>query len=135
MRGASTIRRIGGFVAVAAALAGAAATPATAAVAPACTARLAAADAGTTASCSFDNQYDYATISIVTEDSVLVTVSCRSPWGTTTTTSRPVNTTTAWAQPTRGYCTLTLTAERSGTTALGSSTPTIGPICDTCLRD
>ena len=134
MRG-RTIRRIGGFVAVAAAMAGAAAAPASAAVFPACTARLAAAEAGTTASCNFDNQYDWATITVVTDDPVFVTVSCRAPWGETITTARGVSQTTSWSQPTRGYCTLTLRSELAGTTALGTSTPTHGPICETCLRD
>jgi hypothetical protein len=126
MRG-STIKRIGGSVVVAAALAAAAAGPATAMVAPACSTRLAAAEVGTSASCSFDTPYDWAAITLKPVGTVTASLRCVTSYGSVYETSRTVADTTNWITRSPGYCTLTLTSASSGTTAFGSAVPMTPP--------
>ncbi len=128
MRGASTIRRIGGSVVLAAALAGAAAGPAGAAIGPACTTRLVAADAGTSAQCTFDAPRDWSTISIVPNGTVTATLRCQETYGYVFTSTYTVSQATAFADWTPGTCTLTLAAVSPGATAHASATPTTGPL-------
>ena len=118
-----TLKRIGGSVAVAAALAVAAASPASAMVGPACTTRLALAAAGTSASCGFDTPDDWALITIGPQGTVKVTIRCFTTWGTTIESSRTVSSNTNWATSTYGSCSLILTAVSDGATANGSAAP------------
>ena len=128
MQGA--IRRLGVAVAVAGALAGATAGQAQAMASPACSTRLAAADAGTTAFCGFDTQWDYATITVEpAAGTVTATTRCVTPWYTYT-SSRTTSKTIYWHTYTPGYCTLTLTSGAPLTTANASATPWIPPIYD-----
>ena len=131
MRGAFALKRITGSAVLAAAVAGAAASPATAMIAPACTTRVVAADPGTAGSCSFDTQYDYALISVApVTGTVEATIRCFTSWGYTYTSSRTVAKTTTWESWSPGSCTLTLTSGAPLTTASGSAAPTLGPIID-----
>ena len=125
------IRRIGGAVVVAAALAGAAAGPAAAMTSPACSTRLAAADVGTSASCWFDTIYDWATITVVPSGTVTAAVRCVTSYGYTYSTTRTVSKTSSWTSYSPGSCSLTLTSGAPLTTASGSATPTTGPIYPT----
>lgn len=129
MRG---MRRLCGAVVVAAALSGVTATSAMALAAPACSTRLVLAEAGTTASCGYDAQWDYANITVEPiVGTVQVTVRCTTYWGATYTT---LNQTVYEARNFRAYspgsCTLTLTAGSFGVTANASATPTTAPIID-----
>lgn len=121
------MRGIRRTVVLAAALAGVAAGPAEAAIGPACATRLAAAEAGTTASCSFDAPEDWSTITITPAGTVNVTLSCRETWGYVWTSTWTLTRTRAWAEWTPGTCTLTLAAASPGATAHGSATPLPGP--------
>ena len=131
MGAARAIRRIGGVAVVAAALAGATAGPAAAMTSPACSTRLAAADVGTSASCSFDTLYDWATITVAPSGTVTATVLCFTSYGYTYTTTRTVSKTSTWTSYSPGSCSLKLTSEAPLTTANGSATPTTGPIYPT----
>ena len=125
MRG---IKRIGGSVLVVAALAGAAATPAVAA-GPACSTRLAAADVGTSASCSFWSQYDYATISVApVQGTLTATLQCWTQYGSSYTTSRTISKATTWSTYAPDSCTLRLTSQAPLTTANATASSTVGPI-------
>ena len=128
MKGARTTRRVGGSVAVMAALAAMTASPASAMIAPACDTRLVPAATGPSASCSFDSNTDWATIAVEPVGTVTATVRCFTSWGTTYTSSRTVSKTTTWNTYTPGSCSLTLTADASTTAANGSATPTYPPI-------
>jgi hypothetical protein len=130
MKGALMIRRIGGSVAVAAALAVAAASPASAMIGPACDVRLVPAVTGPSASCSFDSHTDYATIRVEPVGTVTATVRCFTSWGGTYTNSRTVSKATGWTWYTPGGCSLTLTADASTTAANASATPAVPPIYD-----
>jgi hypothetical protein len=130
MKGALTIRRIGGLVAVAATLAVAAASPASAMIGPACDARLVPAATGSSGSCSFDSNTDWATIAIEPVGTVTATVRCFTSYGYTTEKSRTVSQTTTWTTSTPGSCSLTLTATASTTAANASATPALPPIYD-----
>ena len=128
-----TFRRIGGSVVVAAALAAAAASPASAMIAPACSTRLAAADTGTTASCSFNTQWDYATIAVANvQGSLTVTLNCVTTYGSQYTWTRTVSRNTTWTSWTPNNCSLTLTSQAPLTTANASATPTLPPIIGPC---
>jgi hypothetical protein len=127
MRG-SLVRRIGGPVLVAAALAGAAAAPASAAIGPACSTRVVAAPAGTAATCSFDTQYDYATIGVVVDGEVTVTLRCNGQYGYNYVVSRTFTKNGTWTSYTPGNCQMVVTSNVSGTTANATATPTLPPI-------
>src|SRR5688572_28113999 len=127
MRG-SLIRRIGASVVVAGALAGAAAAPAGAAIGPACTTRVVAADAGTTARCSFDTQYDWATVTVVVDGEVTVTLRCNGQYGFNYVVSRTFTKNETWTTYTPGNCEMVLTSNYAGTTALAAATPSQPPI-------
>ena len=93
--GASKIRRIGGCMVVAAALAGATASSASAMAMPACATALAPGAASS--SCGFGNiSTSYATITVAPVGSVTATVRCFTSWGTTYTSSRTVSSTSSW---------------------------------------
>jgi hypothetical protein len=126
-----TMRRIAGSAAVAAALAAAAATPASAMIGPACSTRLAAAEVGTSASCSFDTPYDYAYITVEPAvGTVTATITCFYTWGGTYTSSRTVSSASYWRAYSPGSCSLRLTAQTSLATATGTASPALGPIID-----
>jgi hypothetical protein len=130
MKGALTIRRIGGLIVVAAMLAVAAASPASAMIAPACDARLVPAATGPSASCSFDSHTDWATIAIEPVGTVTATIRCFTTYGYTITKSRTVSATTTWTTSTPGSCSLTLTGDSSTVAANASATPALPPIYD-----
>ncbi|HEV3000923.1 MAG TPA: hypothetical protein VGW75_09320 [Solirubrobacteraceae bacterium] len=130
MQGNLKIRRIGGPIVAAAALAVAVASPASAMIGPACDARLVPAATGPSASCSFDSPTDWATIQIEPVGTVTATVRCFTSWGSTITKSRTVSATTTWTTSTPGSCSLTLTADASTIVANASATPALRPIFD-----
>ena len=127
MRGSLKIGRIGGTVMAAAALAAAAAGPAQAMIGPACSARLTATETTTASSCTFDTQYDWATVTVAPTGTVTVTITCFTTYGYKYVTQRTVGKATSWATWTPGSCRLSLSGV-PGTTALATVTPTTGPI-------
>ena len=121
MRG---IKRAGGCVLAAAALAGAGASPAQAMIMPACATAINPTTG--TGSCTFDTQYDYAIITVVPVGDVTVNIRCVTNYGLVTTHTRTVSQQTSYQRYTPGACTLTLT----GTAGVASAVPTIPPIVD-----
>ena len=130
MRGSQVIRRVGGSLAAAAALAAVAASPASAMIAPACDARLVPAATGPSGSCSFDSNTDWAEIVIEPVGTVTATVRCFTPYGYTLEKSRTVSSTTTWMTSAPGSCSLILTGDASTTAANASATPMIAQIYD-----
>ena len=130
MKGALTIRRVGGSIVVAAALAVGVAGPASAMAGPACDARLVPAATGPSASCSFDSNTDWAEIVVEPVGTVTATVRCFTSYGYTYTTSRTVSEVTTWYTSTPGSCQLELTGNASTTAANASASPMIPPIYD-----
>ena len=127
MRGALTLRRIGWSVVGAAALSVVCASPAAAMIAPACSTRVVL---GTPGSCTFDTQYDYATITIVpVASTVTADFRCVTNYGYVFTSSRTVSDPVSYSKWTPGSCTLTLSSPSGGTGAV-TATPTTGPIID-----
>ncbi len=118
-----TVKRVCGAVIVAATLAVAAASPASAMVGPACDARLVPA-LGSSASCGFDSNTDWAEIAIEPTGTVTATVTCYTPYGSTT-KSRTVSSVSTWYVSAYGSCTLTLTGS---SVANASATPMLPPI-------
>ena len=124
----STIRRIGGCLMVAGALAGATAGSASAMALPSCATALAPGQAS--ASCAFGNiSTSYATITIAPVGTVTATVRCFRSSGITYTSSRTVSSTSTWSTYAPGSgCSLILTPVTSGAAAFGSAAPGTGPI-------
>ena len=131
MRGASTIRRIGGCLMAAAALAGATAGSASAMAMPTCTTELVGAVASSS-QCGFGNiSTSYATITVAPVGTVTATVRCFTSYGTTYTTTRTVSSTSSWRAYAPGSgCSLILTAVTPGASAVGNAAPGLGPIID-----
>ena len=125
MRGASTLRRVGGCLMVAAALAGATAGSASAMALPTCTTELTPVDADGTASCGFGNiSTSYAAITVVPSGTVTATVRCFTSSGITYTSSRTVSKTSTWMSYAPGSgCSLILTAVTAGASAIGNAAP------------
>lgn len=100
---------------------------------PGCAARLLAAGAATSSSCSFGQTLAsvntrYSTISVVTDRVVTATVSCYYN-GYTYASSRTVYDQAGWTAYTPGTsCSLRLTAGEYGATAVATATPNLGPI-------
>ena len=118
------IKRAGGCVLAAAALAGAGASPAQAMIMPACAAAINPTTG--TGSCTFDTQWDYALIAIVPVGEMGVRIRCTTNYGYVYETSRRVTeagTFTSWAP---GACTMTLT----GTAGTAAATPMLPPVVD-----
>ncbi len=128
MRRARAVRRIGATLFAAAAVAGATASPAPAAIGPACSTQLVAANYGASSDCSFNAPFDYATISVVTDGPVTVTLRCNGQLGFNHVQSRSFSKSGTWTTYTPGFCQLILTADRSGVTAKASATPATDPI-------
>ncbi len=128
MRSATAVRRIGATLFAVTALAGATASPAPAAIGPACSTQVVAANAGTSSDCSFNAPFDYATISVVTDGAVTVTLRCNGQLGFNHVQSRSFSKSGTWTTYTPGFCQLILTADRSGVTAKASATPATDPI-------
>jgi hypothetical protein len=128
MRGASTLRRVGGSMVVAAALAGATAGSASAMAMPECATVLAPGAASS--SCGFGNiSTSYAMINVEPVGTVTATVRCFTSWGTTYTSSRTVSSRTTWTTYAPGSgCSLILTPVSAGAGAVGSASPGVGPI-------
>ncbi len=120
---ASTIRRIGGSLMVAAALAGATAGSASAMAMPTCTTAL--TPVAGTSSCNFGNiSTSYALITVEPVGTVTATVRCFTSTGITYTSSRTVSSRTTWTTYAPGSgCSLTLTAVSAGASAVGNAAP------------
>lgn len=121
MRG---IKRAGGCMLAAMALAGANASPAHAMASPACAAAINPVTG--TGSCSFDTQWDYALVTVVPVGPVGVHIRCVTNYGYVTESSRTVTETTTFTRRTPGGCTMTLT----GTAGAATAAPMLPPIVD-----
>ena len=121
MRG---IKRAGGCVLAAAAMAGAGASPAQAMIMPACAAVINPTTG--TGSCTFDTQWDYTLITAVPVKAMTVRIRCVTNYGYVTDSSRTVTERTVYTRWTPGACTMTLT----GTAGVATATATIPPIID-----
>jgi hypothetical protein len=123
------IKRVGAVVAIAGALGGATAAQANAMGAlngPACSARLIAAEVGTTGSCSFTTGTGYTSINVVTDGTLTVTLSCNDR-GYVRTRSNTFTESGEWSTHAIGQCQMTLTSGFPGTTAVATATPSINP--------
>lgn len=126
MRGATAARRIGGTVAIATALAGAAAGTASAMAinGPGCVARVVPV-VSPSSSCGFDSPTDWAMITVEpVGGSVTATVTCRDQYGHTRTSTRSVSERSSWSTSAYGTCSLTLTST-GAVSAVGTATPTL----------
>ncbi len=127
----SMIKRIGGCVVVAAALAVPATASGMAIYGPACTTAL-VSPVNASPSCGFDSPTNWSTITVEpVVGSVTATVRCSNLGTTTITSQRTVSQASSWRASAYGTCNLTLTAATSGAVATGQSTPTIPPIYPT----
>lgn len=121
MRG---IKRAGGCVLAAVALAGAGASPARAMIMPACAAAINPTTG--TGSCTFDTQWDYALIAVAPVGEMKVHIRCVTNYGYVSESTRTVTQAGTFSRWTPGACTMTLT----GTAGTATATPVLPPIVD-----